>query len=68
MCCASYTVTLRELRTGRVVATASLGADDTSCPSTYCNDVLATHALCSWPTLAQWNKAPAAYVYVARIP
>jgi hypothetical protein len=65
---ASYMVTLRELRTGRVVATATMGAGDTSCPSTYSTDVFITHALYSWPTLAQWNKALAAYVYVARLP
>jgi hypothetical protein len=56
---ATYQVTLREIRTGRVVANARLAGDDTSCPFSVGQFATAVY---SWPSAQQWRHAFGGYV------
>jgi hypothetical protein len=58
---ATYQVTIREVRTRRVVAKARLAGEDTTCP--YSVGVFGSDArIYTWPTVAQWHQAFDRYI------
>jgi hypothetical protein len=56
---ATYQVTLLEIRTRRIIATARLAGDDTSCPPSVGQFAIAVY---SWPSAQQWRRASGRYV------
>ena len=54
---ATYEVTVREVKTRRVITTVKLAGQSLSCPQSVSSEAVAIKSVYSWPTNAQWQKA-----------
>jgi hypothetical protein len=59
---ARYLITVREVKTRRVIATVKLAGQSLNCPPSVSSEAVATKSVYSWPTKTQWQKALGRYI------